>query len=106
MNIQIKKGVVELCVLALLHERDCYGYELVESVSAHIEISEGTIYPLLRRFRQEGYVESYLKESQAGPPRKYYQLTIAGERAYREQLAEWRSFQEGVNALLGGVENA
>lgn len=106
MNIQIKKGVVELCVLALLHEKDRYGYELVETISTHIEISEGTIYPLLRRFRQEGYVESYLMESQAGPPRKYYQLTPGGEMAYREQRADWESFQRGVNALLGGAEIA
>lgn len=106
MNVQIKKGVVELCVLALLHEKDRYGYELVESISQHIEISEGTIYPLLRKFRQEGYVESYLEESQAGPPRKYYQLTLRGEAAYAEQLKEWNSFQEGVNALIGGVQEA
>ena len=106
MNVQFKKGVVELCVLALLDDKDRYGYELVESLSSHIEISEGTIYPLLRKFRQEGYVESYLEESQTGPPRKYYKLTLKGEAAYAEQKAEWLMFQKGVNALLGGAEDA
>ena len=72
MNIQFKKGVLELCVLSLLTKRDFYGYELVEYISKYINISEGTIYPLLRRFRTEGYVSTYLQESQEGPPRKYY----------------------------------
>ncbi|MDD3074592.1 MAG: PadR family transcriptional regulator, partial [Eubacteriales bacterium] len=63
MNIQFKKGVLELCVLSLLTKRDFYGYELVEYISQHIDISDGTIYPLLRRFRADGYVTTYLQES-------------------------------------------
>lgn len=102
MNIQFKKGVLELCVLSLLGKKDFYGYELVEYISQYINISEGTIYPLLRRFRKEGYVSTYLKESNEGPPRKYYKLTSIGEEAYEELEIEWESFIDGVNSILRG----
>src|SRR5699024_2306194 len=94
MNIQFKKGVLELCVLSLLHRRDFYGYELVEHISQHINISEGTIYPLLRKFRKEGYVTNYLEESQTGPPRKYYKLTSKGIESYKKLILEWDNFVE------------
>lgn len=100
LNAQLKKGVIELCVLSLLRERDRYGYELVEVISRNIQISEGTIYPLLRKFRQEGYVDTYLEESQSGPPRKYYRLTSIGKVALARQMEEWSSFVTGVNSIL------
>lgn len=102
MNIQFKKGVLELCVLSLLHRKDFYGYELVEKISRFINISEGTIYPLLRRFRTEGYVTTYLEESQEGPPRKYYKLTERGMESFEELELEWESFIDGVNNILRG----
>lgn len=101
-NIQFKKGVLELCVLSLLTKRDFYGYELVETISKYINISEGTIYPLLRRFRKENYVTTYLQESQEGPPRKYYKITEKGKEAYEELIKEWESFTIGVNKLIRG----
>ena len=64
MNVQFKKGVLELCVLLALDEIECYGYELITKISESIEISEGTIYPLLKRLKDEGYVTTYLEESQ------------------------------------------
>ncbi|WFA10231.1 PadR family transcriptional regulator [Tissierella sp. Yu-01] len=102
MNIQFKKGVLELCVLSLLDRKDFYGYELVEKISQYINISEGTIYPLLRRFRTEGYVTTYLEESQEGPPRKYYRLTERGKEEYEDLEIEWESFIDGVNNILRG----
>lgn len=102
MNIQFKKGVLELCVLSLLHRRDFYGYELVEHISQYINISEGTIYPLLRKFRTEGYVTTYLEESQEGPPRKYYELTKRGREVFEELEIEWEGFIDGVNNILRG----
>ena len=102
MNIQFKKGVLELCVLSLLDRKDFYGYELVEKISQFINISEGTIYPLLRKFRTEGYVSTYLEESQEGPPRKYYKLTNRGKEAFEELVIEWESFIDGVNNILRG----
>lgn len=100
MNIQFKKGVLELLVLSLLSESNRYGYELVERISDHVDISEGTIYPLLRRLKSEGYVSTYLEESQSGPPRKYYTLTDYGREVFFEQLDEWDRFIESVNKLL------
>ena len=66
MNVQFKKGVLELCVLALTAKKDCYGYELVEEISKRFEISEGSIYPLLRRLTKEGLFSTYLMESTEG----------------------------------------
>lgn len=102
MNIQFKKGVMELLVLSLLKERDHYGYEMVEKISDHIDISEGTIYPLLRRLSKEGYVSTYLEESQSGPPRKYYKLSEAGYETYEILVDEWFGFSEEVNKFLRG----
>ncbi|WP_054252628.1 PadR family transcriptional regulator [Neofamilia massiliensis] len=100
MNIQFKKGVLELLVFSLLKDRDHYGYEMVEKISGHINISEGTIYPLLRRLSKEGYVSTYLEESQSGPPRKYYKLTERGYSQYEDQIDQWYEFVNGVNSLL------
>ncbi|WP_160676407.1 PadR family transcriptional regulator [Clostridium sp. C8-1-8] len=103
MNTQLKKGILELCVLSMLSERDCYGYELVNEISKNIAISDGTIYPVLRRMNNEGFLESYLKESQEGPPRKYYRLTKLGEETKEELLNEWVEFVEGVNNIIKGI---
>lgn len=102
MNIQFKKGVLELLVFSLLKDRDYYGYEMVEVISNHVDISEGTIYPLLRRLNNEGYVNTYLEESQSGPPRKYYKLTSLGRKQCEEQMDEWLDFTNKVNKILKG----
>jgi PadR family transcriptional regulator, regulatory protein PadR len=104
MNIQLKKGVLELCVLAVLDTKDCYGYELVSEISKNIEISDGTIYPILRRLTQEGYFTTYLQESQEGPPRKYYSLTELGKRMKAQLTHEWFTFQTGVNNIIKGAD--
>lgn len=100
MNTQFKKGVLELCVLVMAGQKDYYGYELVNMISGNIQISEGTIYPLLRRLTQEGYFSTYLMESNEGPPRKYYRLTEQG-KVYRDSLVtEWVNFSNGVNRIM------
>ena len=101
MNIQFKKGVLELCVLSLLSKKDRYGYELVNEISKNIAISEGTIYPLLKRLKDEGYFRTYLQESQEGPPRKYYELTDLGRKTKEELGSEWQKFVTGVNNIVG-----
>jgi PadR family transcriptional regulator PadR len=101
MNIQLKKGVLELCVLSLLTKKDCYGYELVNEISKNIMIAEGTIYPLLKRLRDEGYLTTYLEESQEGPSRKYYRLTDLGITTKNELINEWLILVKGVNNILG-----
>lgn len=100
MNTQLKKGVMEIVVLSMLERKDFYGYELVTEISQYIEMSEGTIYPLLNRFRKDGLVETYLAESHSGPPRKYYRITEDGKKEYKESLDEWHEFTKAVNRLL------
>lgn len=104
MNIQFKKGVLELCVLSILSRKDCYGYELVNEISQNISISEGTIYPLLRRLMNEGMFTTYLKESSEGPPRKYYTLTETGRKEQKALVAEWQIFTEGVSSIIKGED--
>ncbi|SLL14028.1 PadR family transcriptional regulator [Mycobacteroides abscessus subsp. abscessus] len=106
MNVQFKKGVLELCVLVLLDKKDRYGYELVQNISNQIEISEGSVYPLLRRLTKEEYFTTYLQESTEGPSRKYYKLTDKGRTYLYELIAEWNEFSTGVNQLIKeGVNN-
>jgi len=102
MNIQFKKGVLELCALALLARKNRYGYELVNEISKRISISEGTIYPLLRRLKDEGYVTTYLEESTEGAPRKYYQLTAEGKKKEKDLKKEWKAFVKEVDSFLKG----
>lgn len=100
MNVQFKKGVLELCVLVLISKHDQYGYELVQNISKRIDVAEGTIYPLLRRLTKEGYFSTYLAESSEGPSRKYYSLTTKGEQYMHELVEQWQSFSQSVNELI------
>ncbi len=104
MNTQFKKGVLEMCILALLKKHDMYGFELVSQVSRHVDMSEGTVYPLMKRLMDEALLTTYLAESPSGPPRKYYHLTDKGARAGEALLGEWRSFCRHVEDLLEGAQ--
>ena len=87
MNAQFKKGALELCVLSKLVEGDRYGYELTDEISQKMVIATGTLYLVLKRLKDDNMVETYLRESESGPARKYYHLTDAG-RSYQEALKE------------------
>lgn len=100
MNPQYKKGVLELCVLSLLRRRDRYGYEISEYLAGHIDIADGTVYPLLRKMKADGLVTTYLQEESGGPPRKYYKLTQLGEDVYNMDRAEYLRFADTVRKLL------
>ena len=100
IDIQLKKGVLGLCVLALLAHRESYAYEIASQMSDAIGMGEGTIYPLMRRMQTDGWVSTYLVESPSGPSRKYYRLTPAGHVALDAQRDEWRGFARAVDALL------
>lgn len=95
-----------MCVLAIVRRGDCYGYELVNRISACMQITEGTIYPLLKRLKEQDYINSYIVESQEGPPRKYYTITPSGNSAQQEQEREWRIFVEGIRSILEEVSQA
>lgn len=104
VQVQLKKGVLELCVLALLSRADAYGYEIASRLTQGIEMGEGTIYPLMRRLQADGLVDTYLMESAAGPSRKYYRLTAGGRIRFETQKTEWAAFSGAVNAILGGAQ--
>ena len=104
VQVQLKKGVLELCVLALLSGGDAYGYEIASRLAEGIEMGEGTIYPLMRRMQADGLVDTYLVESASGPSRKYYRLTAAGRARFEAQKSEWAAFSAAVNAILGGAK--
>ena len=100
LNVQFKKGVLELIVLMSVTKKDMYGYELVSEVSKVVDVNEGTIYPLLKRLTNEHYFETYLKESTEGPPRKYYHLTSLGMQ-YKDRLRdEWKEFSAKVEEFI------
>lgn len=107
MNIQYKKGVLELCILSLLHRKDCYGYDVSEVLSKRVDIADGTVYPILRKLKSDGLVTTYLSEESGGPPRKYYSLTETGRQEYRRAKQEWLGFIESVQDFLGedGMED-
>ena len=105
MNTQYKKGVLELCVLALLHQRDCYGYEISEILSRRIDIADGTVYPILRKLKAGGLLTTYLQEESGGPPRKYYKLTELGRETYQNDRAEYLNFAQFVRTLLEDENN-
>lgn len=105
MNTQYKKGVLELCVLSLLKKHDCYGYEISEYLSGHIDIADGTVYPILRKLKSDGLLTTYLQEESGGPPRKYYKLTQLGLDAYHADRTEYLKFAESVKKLLEDDEN-
>lgn len=105
MNIQFKKGVLELCVLSMLMKKDQYGYELASTISQFIEISDGSLYPILRKLAADGQVTTYLQESSGGPPRKYYSITAYGRQLHRELRREWQTFAQSVETLMTGFQD-
>ncbi|HAQ56366.1 MAG TPA: PadR family transcriptional regulator [Acholeplasmatales bacterium] len=100
MNIQYKKGVIELCVLSMLAKEDRYGYDISETISQKIDISDGTVYPILRKLKGDGLVTTYVRETSGGPPRIYYRMTDLGRKLYRSDRGEWLDFVETVKMML------
>lgn len=100
---QLRRGVLEFCVLALLQGGERYGFELVRALSDvdGLVTSEGTLYPLLGRLRRDGVVDTSWRESPSGPPRRYYALTPSGRSTLASFVEEWTHFRDGVDELLG-----
>ena len=105
MNTQFKKGVLELIVLQSISHKDLYGYQLVTKISEVVDVNEGTTYPLLKTLLNDHLLESYLKKSTEGPPRKYYHITAAGISKYQELLKEWNEFSKRVSDFLEEENN-
>lgn len=102
MKAQLRKGVVELCVLAIIGEKDCYGYEVVNLLKDVLDVSESTIYPILRRLTKGELLTTYLVESPSGPARKYYRITAQGKYEYATKQEEYIKFNQQVLKIIGG----
>ncbi len=98
---QLRKGLLELCVLSSLRGRRLYGYDIVKKLGAvgGLVMGEGTVYPILSRFKKDGLVETTLEESPEGPARKYYQLTPRGRITLVKMLAAWAEVRDGVDRV-------
>ena len=104
VTTQLRRGVLEYCVLALLAKEDRYGFDIARTLGGvePIAVSEGTVYPLLSRLRKDGSVATTWVESDAGPPRKYYAITPQGRRTLAEFTEEWSRFRDAVDIVLQG----
>lgn len=101
---QLRRGVLEFCILALIERAPQYGYEIVTHLGEAplLAAGEGTIYPLLRRLKKDGWVETFWVESSAGPPRQYYRLTPLGQESLRAMRSEWQQLVTAVNGFVTG----
>jgi len=101
-DAQLRRGVLEYCVLALLEDQPRYGFELVGLLeqAGGLLGNQGTVYPLLSRMFREGRVRTEWRESRLGPPRKYYGLTDQGRHAVRDFRLAWTRFSAAVNSIL------
>ena len=103
---ELLRGVLDLCLLAVIEEGPAYGYEMTKRLRARglSIVGEGSIYPLLGRLEREGLVESYRAASDGGPPRKYYRPSGEGRRVLAAGVSEWRAARDAVDAVLAPVQ--
>ncbi len=99
---QLRRGVLELCVLRILRDKTSYGYEIVTTLEAWAPLAAGenTVYPLLRRLKNDGQLETLMAESPAGPPRQYYRLTSQGRRRLQGLEKEWGELARAVEDCM------
>lgn len=101
-SAQLRKGVVEYCVLGLLSREPMYGWQLSETLASHgVIASIGTLYPILTRLREKGFVSSYEMASESGPVRRYYRLTESGQGELDTFRRQWLPFTQTVSELIG-----
>ena len=104
MDVQLKRGFLDVCVLAVLQKGDSYGYKIIKDVSFIVEISESTLYPILKRLEAGGFLSVYSNEYN-GRLRKYYRITQGGQDRIIEFLQEWKDLQVIYNFINGGYSN-
>ncbi len=100
---QMHKGLLELSILALIEKRPSYGYEIVTRLAntPRLAVSEGTVYPILRRLKGQSWLVTYWEESDSGPPRQYYRLSKEGKNKLRTMRKEWLNLVADVNEIVG-----
>ena len=97
---QMRKGVLEFCILSVLKEKDAYTSEILDTLkNAKLLVVEGTIYPLLTRLKNDGLLNYRWEESTSGPPRKYYGLTDEGQNFLNELNGTWLELSNAVNLI-------
>ena len=106
MNSQFKRGIIELCVLKVISEKELSSFEVIETLGTKIDVNENTIYPILRRLSNNDYFETFTKASPIGAPRKYYKITPLGLKKLDEFEKKWKQFLNNVLSILGGKNNA
>ena len=96
------RGVLDLCLLAVVSDEPAYGYEMTRRLAdAGLDVvADGSIYPALARLERDGSVTTFRAPGESGPPRKYYRITPAGRRALRDGQRQWQGFSEGVARVL------
>ena len=104
MDIQLKKGILEFCVLAALYQTDSYGYQIIKDISPCIEISESTLYPILKRLEANACVETYSVEHN-GRLRKYYRITPKGRDRAQEFLNDWQQLLQIYEFVKGAINH-
>jgi PadR family transcriptional regulator, regulatory protein PadR len=99
---QLLKGVLDVCLLAVIAEEPAYGYEMTKRLTERglSTVGAGSIYPVLGRLERDGLVETFQQVSNGGPPRKYYRLTPAGQHSLKAWKAEWQSARAAVDGVL------
>ena len=103
---QMRKGILEFCILSIIRRGEAYPSDIVEEMkAASLQILEGTLYPLLTRLKNAGMLTYRWVESSSGPPRKYFSLTEKGEAFYKELEQTWQELSNGVNALTAKAES-
>lgn len=97
---QMRKGVLELCILSILANKDLYASDIIDALKKHkLIVVEGTLYPLLTRLKNDGLLSYRWEESRQGPPRKYYRLTPKGKDFLDELRLSWNDLVQSVNGL-------
>ena len=97
---QMRKGVLEFCILSVLKEKDAYTSEILDTLkNAKLLVVEGTVYPLLTRLKNDGLLNYRWEESASGPPRKYYGLTDEGKEFLQELNGTWKELSDAVNII-------
>ena len=107
MDKEILKGSIDILLLSLISQKDCYGYEMVKSLKENSQelysMGEGTLYPALKRLEKKKWIESYWQEADAGKRRKYYRITDAGTKELAKKIGDWNVVKELIQKTAEGL---
>ena len=107
-KVQIRRGTLELCILLMIRQAPCYGYQLISALETRpsLAVKESTIYPLLRRLMKEGVLTSFWQETTEGlPPRKYYSITDQGREYLAAMCVEWKQLTDAIIEIKGAMQD-